>query len=564
MQSNTVPPAKIFSGDRRYVVPLFQRPYVWQQEEQWAPLWDDVRLLAERVPTDPQAYDAPPVPPHFLGAIVLDQMQTATGYLEVRHVVDGQQRLTTLQLLLSAVADVVRELGDPMDTQALKSLVTNQLTQTPDDAFKVWPTNQDRAAFRAAMGDGKKGSSRIEDAWTFFRAAAATWARDGQDPAARLRALTSALRNHLRLVVIDLEPGDNAQVIFETLNHRGAPLLASDLIKNHLFQGAQARNLDVQSLYDDYWKQLDSDHWRELVAQGRRNRPRIDIFLTYWLTMKTLKEVPVDHVFDVFKTATAGTPVEETITELARDADVYRKMEALPPGSVEGAFYYRVLRALDTAAVGPFLLWLLRWPETELPVEQRHRALSAVESWLVRRTLCRLTQTDLNNVVLALLRAVAEAGPATAGEVTKTFLAGQTATSRQWPGDEAVLAALAELPLYETITRPRLRMILERLEDDLRGELGEGQPCPLRLTVEHVMPQGWRTYWNDGLDELSSIARAQPGQPDVGEQQAESISVERAVDVSRGEGGRSEGRRKEVLAVGAQHAQAQRPARRAA
>ena len=154
MQAFTYTSAVIFGSHIRYVVPLFQRPYVWTKTEQWAPLWEDVRNLAERVLETPAGYGAPPVPPHFLGAIVLDQQPNPGDFIAVRHIVDGQQRLTTLQLLLDAAQEVTERNGAPLDAETLKVLVLNQpqVTQHPDEMYKVWPTDRDQDAFRAANG----------------------------------------------------------------------------------------------------------------------------------------------------------------------------------------------------------------------------------------------------------------------------------------------------------------------------------------------------------------------------------------------------------------------------
>lgn len=142
-----------------------------------------------------------------------------------------------------------------------------------------------------------------------------------------------------------------------------------------------------------------------------------------------------------------------------------------------------------------FLLWVLRWDEEQIPVAQRHKALRSLESWMVRRALCRATAKDVNRQVLELLRAVDRAGPAVVGDTTEELLAGQTAESRYWPDDDALHATLDAEPIYKFLSRPRMRMLLEALEDSLRGPLGEGQACPRNLSVEHVMPQGWREYW---------------------------------------------------------------------
>lgn len=525
MKALTHTPSDIFGNQIRYVVPLFQRPYVWTEADQWKPLWDDVETLADKILDAPPAtYGGPSVPPHFLGAIVIEQQLATVAHIGVRHIIDGQQRLTTLQLLLDAAQWVVQRHGTEMDSQALQMLVENNpaIARQPDEVFKVWPTDRDQAAFRAAMDNGtvvpaSLSGSRIAQAHAFFIDAIEGWAdiagdADTDKVSAKLSALTYALRDHIRLVVIDLEAGDNAQVIFETLNNRGSPLLASDLVKNLLFQLASEQKLDVANLYRAHWRELDSDYWRQLVAQGRFYRPRIDVFLNRWLTMKLLREVPADRVFADFRDhiLVAQRPrIEDLLVELASDAKIHQEMERLPVTTPEGRFYYRVLKALDSQVVGTFLMWLLRQSPDELSDRQREKALSSLESWLVRRALCRLTTKDHNRVVLELLRVLVDNGPAVAGDTTERFLATQQPDSRYWPSDGSVAAHLADEPLYSTLSRARLRMILEALEDRLRGPFGEGQPCPFDLTIEHVMPQAWREHWGADIngDEIAAMRR---------------------------------------------------------
>ena len=150
MQAQTLTPFQLFGNQVRYAVPMFQRPYVSTKELQWEPLWEDVRTLAERLIEQPAtgsiAAGAVDVPPHFLGAIVLDQLLVPAGYIPVRHIIDGQQRLTTLQLLLDAAQLVMQSHGDPQDASALQTLILNNaaIAQGADDVFKVWPTNYDR------------------------------------------------------------------------------------------------------------------------------------------------------------------------------------------------------------------------------------------------------------------------------------------------------------------------------------------------------------------------------------------------------------------------------------
>ncbi|MFG0314592.1 MAG: DUF262 domain-containing protein, partial [Phycisphaerales bacterium] len=268
MHAGTLSVKDIFGRDCRYAVPLFQRPYVWSVKSQWRPLWQDITRLAEVIVEG----DEPR--PHFLGAIVLDQIPHPAGHLEKRLVVDGQQRLTTLQILLEAFADVCVESSvEPYD-RALLRLTRNDdpISNDPDEEFKVWPTNADRTHFRAVMrasGPAEVldhfGRSRgakwvdhpIGDAYLFFHRSVDAWLRHGGDARPRAHALYSAVRDHIRVVGIDLKAEDDAQVIFETLNARGTPLLPSDLVKNYLFHRERQAGGAIDKLYRDYWAPFD-------------------------------------------------------------------------------------------------------------------------------------------------------------------------------------------------------------------------------------------------------------------------------------------------------------------
>src|SRR3954464_8693560 len=137
---------------QRFVVPLFQRPYVWNEENQWEPLWNDVVRVADRVLATPQTRTHP----HFLGAVVLQQTPSATGLMQERTIIDGQQRLTTLQLLLDALHAELLAVEATAPALRLEPLIVNAepFCKHPKDRFKVWPTNRDRPAFNAVMSAG--------------------------------------------------------------------------------------------------------------------------------------------------------------------------------------------------------------------------------------------------------------------------------------------------------------------------------------------------------------------------------------------------------------------------
>src|SRR5580704_3560595 len=149
METQVRTPQMVFMQPQRLIVPLFQRPYVWNEDNQWEPLWGDVVRVTQRLLNDPTARHHP----HFLGAVVLQQLQNPAGTMQERTIIDGQQRLTTLQLLLDALKAELLAVGAEQPARRVETLVMNPrpFWDRPEDRFKVWPTNRDRAAFNAVM-----------------------------------------------------------------------------------------------------------------------------------------------------------------------------------------------------------------------------------------------------------------------------------------------------------------------------------------------------------------------------------------------------------------------------
>lgn len=518
MRADSLTARDLFGKQVRYVIPTFQRPYVWKQDEQWEPFWEDVQYAAERFLEElgDNSHDDPEEAAqalercgrHFLGAVIVKQKLTATSQVEAREVIDGQQRLTTLQLLLDASQTVATENGWEDVAFQLEELTFNDsryARKDPDLAYKLWPTTTDRDAFRALMQRQNTTAllktSRLVQAHDYFQARVRDWVAgdlENGDAVRRASALGTALVGLLELVVIDLGASDDAFVIFETLNARGTPLLASDLVKNYLLQTAtQTRGLSADEVSRQYWNQFDAEWWRQDVRQGRLRRPRIDTFLDYWLEARTGQEVASHEVFPTFKDVVDDDP--RSVTNVASDmttaADVYRQIHELDRFTRDGTFLYR-WEQLDTLSLTPLLLWVFRWTPDELAPARRTRLLVHLESYLIRRMVLRLTTKQYNRTFLEVLKLLISSGTDHADDVLIDYLARSQGDSTRWPTDRDLHYAFRELPVYKLLTRGRLRTVLEALEDDHRGPRSEDEFVRRgRLTIEHVMPQQWQTHW---------------------------------------------------------------------
>jgi uncharacterized protein with ParB-like and HNH nuclease domain len=262
MKHNYLSVSSLFAQPGRYIVPLFQRPYVWTEDEQWKPLWDDIRRVAEDVIAGKQT-----VRTHFLGSVVLDLQHTPAGHLATREIIDGQQRLLTLQIFLKSAADVADKSGAKLAAGQLADLVRNRYVpeNEPEGRFKVWPTEADQSPFMAVMdAEGGNIPPAFTDhsfaiAYRYFAKSVVDWIdNEASKSVSRADALSTALHQQIKLMALDIDPGEDAQVIFETLNARGTPLLPIDLVKNWLLREALRKKANVKKLYDEHWrKQFD-------------------------------------------------------------------------------------------------------------------------------------------------------------------------------------------------------------------------------------------------------------------------------------------------------------------
>ncbi len=327
----------IFDSKKRYLAPLFQRQYVWSREIQWEPLWEDIKSKTCA------KLDNQEVPPHFLGALVLDQVRTYGNAVPSHIIIDGQQRLTTFQIFLATFRNICRKLDDLRHADELNRYILNTgiMEDESSEQFKVWPTKMDQPQFSDVILSTStedllskyiRSRPRMIQAYIFFTGAINEYLCDeeySQDNMTKLEALYQTLRKDLEVVTIELEGNDDAQVIFETLNARGEPLLPSDLLRNYLFMRAAQNRENQDFLYEKYWEQFDHHFLKKEEKQGRLKRPRIDLFMQHFLQVKRVREINIGRMFQEYKNwVKEDEPyhtVEEELIDLVKYASIYRK-----------------------------------------------------------------------------------------------------------------------------------------------------------------------------------------------------------------------------------------------
>ncbi len=512
----------LFSGEHRYVIPLFQRPYVWTREQQWEPLWEDILGCAER---EAGATDTDQPPVHFLGAIVIQQRPSWGDQLLAHDVIDGQQRLTTFQILLAALRDLARAHGDRQVSAWLEGLTRNPnpIANPEVEKFKVWPTSRDAGQFQLVSSAGSlveiekahpcvyrrkrlQPRPRMVEAYAFFHEVLSEWLGPvGENGAIeQLRLLKRVIDKRLDLVSIELADREDPQAIFETLNARGVPLLASDLLRNYIFQRA-GDGKEAKRLHATYWAGFEvptdpnvpdgSRFWEIEERQGRLFRARLDLFVQHYLAMKLGRDVLTTRLFPEYKAwIERNTPFENVESELRHlvcFADHFKVLLQPTAETALGRFAGR-LRALDVSTVYPLVLGLMG--NRKLSEEDRNGIFVDLESFLVRRLVCGRPTKNYNKLFLQLLRDFDSAQETTRRSFQDLLVAGQ-GENLDWPEDATFRANWIAFDAYRVLKAPRLEMLLRAVEDAHPNQKTEHVTIAGSLTIEHVMPQTWQPHW---------------------------------------------------------------------
>lgn len=407
--------------------------------------------------------------------------------------------------MLRGLLDVLMEIGSARALQ-VRRLIRNpvDVCVDEDEHFKLWPRRRDRSVWRVAMDDqfsDHEGHLYLQ-ARKYFRDRAKEASRgdDGQD---RSDVLVDAALSLFKIVVIDLEDNDDAQVIFEVLNGRQTALSASDLVKNLLFLRAERSGVgDLERLYEQHWGHFDDPWWREELGRGHATRGRRDVLLSSWLTATTAIEVNVGRLYAEVRgyLARCDRSISDVLTELSRYAEAFRTVidaDASLPKSLRVA--YTRIDKLGVLTALPVLLWLRALPSSVLSPQEHALTVTALESWIVRRMLVGANTRGYGKRLIDVMKAGQAALDAGAqpGLAVRAALSDAPANMK-WPTNEDVTQAFLRRPVYGMLNQGRVRLILGALDERMQDEAPKSEKATFTydaLQIEHILPQSWREHW---------------------------------------------------------------------
>jgi len=517
----------LFERQQRYVVPLFQRPYVWTREKQWEAFWQDISTKAEQVLLLGEYHSD--INRHFLGALVLNSERPEGFQVPIKLVVDGQQRITTMQIVMLALRDFAAYLKETNVVSDLEILTSNRISNIrKEEIFKIWPTNADQNIFTTIYQSGslsevknrfplyfplgkKTPESRptLVEAYIYFYEAIQDFVtpkmentsddeRDLTQAPQRLKAVYNAFLKMMEVVTIDLDEKDNPQVIFESLNYLGEPLLASDLIRNFVFLEANRKGELVEELYKNYWYDFDrpektgqAGFWKIEEQQGRLKRPRLDLFVFHYLTYLTGKELLITKLYKEFQTWWKKDPsrvVENELSKMSKYSQIFARFYH-PGGNTRLDVFFSRLQSMEMSTVYPLLLYLLS-DEVSLSQDELNGMAVDLESYLVRRLVCNLTTKNYNKMFLDVLTKL-RCSPVVNRQRLQQLLLEQEGDTGRWPTDDDFKLKWLNQPVYRS-ARSRVQMILMALNQQMITSKQEEMTVKGKLTIEHILPQKYK------------------------------------------------------------------------
>lgn len=464
-------------ADKRYIIPVYQRKYDWKLEN-CRQLYNDLKKIVLEGRSS-----------HFFGSIVSSVVPVGSR-LEY-HIIDGQQRLTTVTLLLLAMRNLIAQQKLVSQSGRLDEQIAQRFLISPwaaaDDQIKLRPVKGDREALARLFGaeEDFDPASNLTHNYRFFCDMLLK-------ESISIDELYAAI-GKLEIISITLDHDDNAQLIFESLNSTGLALEEGDKIRNYILMGLNPR--EQNSYYDTYWTKIEKCTGNDVSS-----------FVRDYLSIKEQVTPTLNTVYHAFKVYADGIrqPITTLLDDLLRYARLFEKLRTCKSGLGEKRLddcLYRMSR-LDIGVTRPFLMEVLRLNQDgKLSSQDVLTVFLTTEDYLFRRNICEVPTNALNKIFLMLNKEILRYDGTTENYVEKfVYALLSKRESGRFPDDEEFSTALAAKQVYSMRGKYKA-YLFERLEN--YGTI-ETKDVYTHLdnkvyTIEHIMPQHLTPAWTRAL-----------------------------------------------------------------
>lgn len=471
MQASPAKVIEYFNGEKQNLIPLFQRRYTWAKKD-WQALWEDLMVQ----------YELDDSSTHFMGAVVSLPARSVPVGVSKYLIIDGQQRLSTVSILLCALRDSL----DATSASRIQEVYLTNRYRSPEDLLKLVPTQADRDSYRALVIDREIGnnSGPMIDAYLYFRNAI-TSTVDSDYAAISSEKLLSTIEHNLQIVMINLDEVDDPYLIFESLNAKGEPLTQADLVRNYVlmrFRHSISSGGEQERIYGHYWRPLE-----EMLGSSMTDFLRHD-------AMKGGENVREGNIYTATKSVfreKEPNEVEVVVRAMRSSGEIYQRI--VFPHTEPDPLIRERLENLSELKIRVSYPLLLRFFESHVAGQLTHHdlitCLGLVEALSVRRSICGVPTNGLNKLFLQWCKNYPAEGHL---DWFRRSLAAGSGGSR-FPTDSEFEEQFSTQPQYG---RGATSFILRQMEKSF----GHHEPIELTgPTIEHVMPQTLTEQWIEML-----------------------------------------------------------------
>jgi len=463
MQAKETKLQDIIEGTKQYVIPLFQRTYSWTPKE-WEVLWKDLVELCEM--ENPRT--------HFIGSIVNMPTVSVPEGVAKYLLIDGQQRLTTIFILLALLRNKARENQNlRFADEVNNTLLVNQY-KDGNDYYKLMPTQVDRPTFENLInGNPNETENQITRAYVFFE-------KKLKQVELEPEKLKKIITSYFSVVSIVLDTDDNPYLVFESLNAKGRPLTQADLIRNYFFMRI---HVDKQEkVYNDYWLPMQ-------IALGEN----LTEFIRHFL-MRNGNIIKQGDVYYALKESVSTSNATDYLSDLKKFSIYYQRLiypELEPEVLLQK--YFRRLNRIEVTTAYPLLLnFYSNYADGKITKDDFVTILKTLENFLIRRFVCNVPSNQLNKIFPIVYPQIISKHPDNIVEGFKSVLQG-----RGYPKDNEFYLRFRETKFYGGGDRQiKTKLILETIEESFAHK--EIVPFD-NLTIEHIMPQTLSEWWQNEL-----------------------------------------------------------------
>jgi uncharacterized protein with ParB-like and HNH nuclease domain len=491
-----------YSNNLQYQVPFFQRAYVWNIDN-WDILWEHINRVADKTLDNSKNE-------HFIGTLITKQrLSNAIGENKL-DLIDGQQRLTTFSLLIKAIAN--RSSGkDPYSKLKEK---TNELVVFENSKgqkfIRVEHSRNDKEYFEAIMLDYNLTSlpnkeHKILKCYYYFLEKLEKHTDE------QLDNLKNIILSNVPVISMLLAASDDEQEIFDTINSLGVRLTTGELLKNFIFSDDK-----IKPLYETFWEAIFEDDeeqilfWTKAKTSGRIIRTNVEILLYCYLIIQKKTGVELEKLFAEYKNWLIGKNSDEKVVflkELKMYATIYFNF---PEGtelneigfSQDEERFFHIIENLEITTAYPLILYVYKQVSDR---DTRVRLLKVIESYLVRRNVCRLTTKNYNNLFIQIMNKLIDLKTVSLDSL-KSVLEGFTEDTNKFPTDFEFTMAFSKEEISNANAREILYCISLYQIYNPKNDINKLSSSS--YSTEHMLPQKWETNWSiNGMDEVGKINR---------------------------------------------------------